>query len=188
RVHGGSSILHPSMRALRSLGPIEHAWLEDLANAPAWSIERLAVVLNDEASITVLAETESLPALRELVLSGELCEAAVAEFVAAPWWKQLTRLTIADRDVDAVGRWYKRYRELGVPWLAVQQAYTDPTDAVGWEVAFGPNNACEATLRGFTPHATFAELRRMLAQAPVEATLVASDHYAPRASDLAIPE
>jgi uncharacterized protein (TIGR02996 family) len=186
RVHGGRSILHPVMRALRTLGPIDETWLVDLVASPiAWSIEHLEVELDDEAAIELLRSATNLPALRELWLSGELCEAAVRELPKAAWWSQLQRLAIADRDVGAAGIWHARHRELGVPWLAVQQAYTDPTNALGWELAFGPSGACEATLRGFTPHATFGELAKMAKQVPFVCTLVASDYYAPAASDLA---
>jgi uncharacterized protein (TIGR02996 family) len=187
RVHGGRSILHPVMRALRTLGPIDATWLADLVAAPiAWSIERLEVEINDEAAIELLRSATNLPALRELWLSGALCEQALRVLPKAAWWSQLQRLAIADRDVGTVGVWHERHRELGVPWLAVQQAYNDPTNALGWELAFGPSGACEATLRGFTPHATFEELGKMAKQVPFVPTLVASDYYAPAAGDLAI--
>ena len=187
RVHGGRSILHPVMRALRTVGPLDASWLADLVAAPiAWSIEHLEVELDDEAAIELLRSATNLPKLRELWLSGALCEQAMRELPKAVWWSQLQRLAIADHDVGAVGTWHRRHRELGVPWLAVQQEYSDPTHALGWELAFGPSGACEATLRGFTPHATLEELGKLAKQVPFVPTLVASDYYAPAAGDLAI--
>ncbi|MFT3698696.1 MAG: hypothetical protein QM831_36455 [Kofleriaceae bacterium] len=184
-VDRGWSVLAPTMRALKQLGPIDGDWVKDLVGAgPAWNIEKLHVIVNGDDEIEMLQRATNLPKLRELTLSGESLETAVAELASAPWWKQLERLTIVDRDVDGVGTWQKRHREIGVPWLAVQQAYTDPTDAVGWELAFGPNGGCEATLRGYASDATFGELRRMVGQTPFKPTLVASDHYDPRTSDL----
>ena len=59
-----------------------------------------------------------------------------------------------------------------------------PLRADGWELAFGPANACEATLRGFTPEATRDALKKLLAAVPVRAVkLVASRYYTPAAVD-----
>jgi len=109
---------------------------------------------------------------------------SVIELLTATWWKQLERLTLHYAERDEFAAWHARRDELGVPWLAVQQAYSDPTNALGWELAFGPSGACEATLRGFTPHATFAELGKMAKQVPFVPTLVASEYYAPATGDL----
>ena len=185
RVHGGHSILHPVMRALRRVGPLDGSWIADLVRSPiAWSIEHLEVMIDHKMAIELLCSATNLPALRELWLSGALCEQAARELPKAAWWPQLQRLAIADSDAGAAGNWHKRHRDLGVPWLAVQQAHSEPTNALGWELAFGPSGACEATLRGFTPHGTFEELGKMAKQVPFVPTLVASEYYVPAAGDL----
>lgn len=184
RAHG-SSVLSPLMTSLRELtGPIGPDWLDDLISDRPWRIEKLEVYVNDERAIELLRDNDNLTNLRELWLNGELAEQAVAELPRAVWWKQLHRLAIADRDIDAVARWQPRHAKLGVPWLAIQQHITDPTDALGWEIAFGPAGAAEATLRGYTPGATFAELHRLVALSPIKPALVASEYYAPLPTDL----
>ncbi|HET9993120.1 MAG TPA: hypothetical protein VFQ65_31510 [Kofleriaceae bacterium] len=186
-VHFGSaSVLHPAMRALREVGPINRTWLEDLVAASRpWAIETLDVDLSDEDMVAMLAATAKLPALRHLIVRSNFVELAVHLLTEAAWWRQLERLTIVDLD-GAPHVWHGRHSELAVPWLAVRTEYRDPVKAEGWELAFGPGNACEVTLRGFTPEATREALKQLLATIPVRAVkLVASRHYTPAAIDAA---
>jgi uncharacterized protein (TIGR02996 family) len=184
-VHAGSaSILHPDMRALRELGPINRTWLEDLVTTPRpWAIATLDIDVSDEAMIAMLRDTTTLPALRHLIVRGDYAEQAAAGLARAAWWPQLERFTIVDpRNMPHA--WHDRRRELAVPWLAVRTLHDDPVHADGWELAFGPDNACEVTLRGFTPEATRDSLKQLLAATPVRAVkLVASRHYAPATVD-----
>ena len=184
-VHAGSaSILDPSMRALRELGPISRAWLEDLVAADRpWAIETLDVDLSDEDMISMLRDTATLPALRHLIVRGDWADPSALLLTAAPWWSQLERFTIATPEAGP-HTWHGRAERLGVPWLAARMACTDPVRTDGWELAFGPNDACEVTLRGFSPEATRDALKKLLAATPVRTVkLVASRHYTPAACD-----
>ncbi|HEY6040380.1 MAG TPA: hypothetical protein VIV58_39115 [Kofleriaceae bacterium] len=186
-VHFGSaSILDPSMRALRDVGPINRAWLEDLVAAPRpWAIETLDVDLSDEGMIALLRDTAALPALRHLIVRGDFADPAVEALQRAGWWHQLDRLTIADM-LGAPAVWHAWSEALDVPWFAVRTQCSNPVRAEGWELAFGPGNACEATLRGFTPEATRDALKKLLAATPVRhVKLVASRYYTPSAIDAA---
>jgi uncharacterized protein (TIGR02996 family) len=184
-VHAGSqSVLHPDMRALREIGPINRAWLEDLVAArEPWAIATLDIDLSDEDMISMLRDSTTLPALRHVILRGDFAEQAAGSLATAAWWRQLDRLTVVDPS-GAPDAWHARRTELALPWLAVRTLYANPVRAEGWELAFGPANACEATLRGFTPEATRDALKKLLAVTPVRAvTLVASRHYTPAAVD-----
>ena len=185
-IHARSaSVLDPSMRALRELGPINRTWLEDLVAAPRpWAIETLDVDISDPGMFSMLRETELLPALRHLIVRGDFNEQSITSLVRTRRWPQLDRLTI----VDSLGHasWQARRAPLGVPWLAIRMACSDPVRADGWELAFGPNSACEVTLRGFTPEATREALQKLLASVPMRTVkLVASRYYAPSADDAA---
>jgi uncharacterized protein (TIGR02996 family) len=184
-VHAGSaSLLHPTMRALRELGAINRAWLEDLvAVQRPWAIETLDVEVSDVGMIELLRDTAALPELRHLSLRGDFTEQSISWLREAAWWQGLERLTIVDA-LNAPHTWLARHAQLAVPWLAIRTVCSDPVRADGWELAFGPNNACEATLRGFTPEATRDALKKLLAATPVRAVkLVASRHYTPAAVD-----
>lgn len=183
RVHGGEPILDSHMRALRQLGPLEDNWLLALLAADApWAIEDL--VLAEVESLELLRDTMLLPALRRLALP-RFCEDDITELVRATWWPQLERLTLHHDGRDEFAAWHARRDELGVPWLALVQEHSNPNVADGWEVAFGPNGACEVTLRGFTQHATRDALRALLPAIPSpQIKLVASEHYAPAQVDV----
>jgi len=178
--HGSASLLDPSMRALRELGPINPAWLEDLVAAPRpWAIETLDVDFSDDGMIAILRAATTLPALRHLIVRGDFTEQAARTLASAAWWRQLDRVTIVDDQPLA-------WRDLKVPWVAVRIPCIDPVNADGWELAFGPNNACEVTQRGFSPEATREALQKLLATIPVRSVkLVASRYYAPSADDAA---
>jgi uncharacterized protein (TIGR02996 family) len=183
RVHAGEPILDPSMRALRRLGPIEDNWLLALLAADApWAIDDLE--LAELGDLELLRDTELLPALRRLALP-RFSEDDVTELVTATWWKQLDRLTLHYAGRDELAAWHARRDELGVPWLALVQEHSNPNLADAWEVAFGPDGACEITLRGFTQHATLDALRELLPAIPSpQIRLVPSEHYAPAQVDV----
>jgi len=186
-VHAGSaSILDPSMRALREVGPINRAWLEDLVAAPRpWAIETLDVDVSDPGMFEMLRDTTALPALRHLIIRGDFNEQSIHSLVRAAWGPQLDRLTIID-GLKAPHTWQARQARLGVPWLAIRTVCTEPVRADGWELAFGPDHACEVTLRGFTPEATRDALKKLLAAMPARPVkLVASRYYTPSAADAA---
>ena len=177
-------LLDPAMRSLRELGPIEGSWIDALIARP-WPIESLDIDLDtlNIPDINKLYSATTLPKLRSLTLSGLALDTAVAALPHAVWWKQLERLTVVD---DNVTTWYGRRRELGVPWLAIVRAHTDPTYARGWEVAYGPNDACEITQRGWTPHASIDALAELVLRIPAPAgyKLVASPYYEPSPVDM----
>src|SRR3569833_4194104 len=138
-----------SMRALREVGPIIRAWLEELVAAPRpWAIETLDVDVSDPGMFEMLRDTTALPALRHLIIRGDFSEQSVHSLVRAAWGPQLARLTIID-GLKAPHTWQARQARLGVPWLAIRTVCTEPVRADGWELAFGPDRACEVTLRGF---------------------------------------
>jgi uncharacterized protein (TIGR02996 family) len=183
--HGSASVLHPDMRALRELGPISRAWLEDLVAAPRpWAISTLDIDVSDRELIEMLGATATLPALRHLILRGDFANHAANTLGTAAWWSQLERLTVVENARAAPQPWHALRSELAVPWLAVRMLHDDPVRAEGWELAFGPDGTCEATLRGFTPEASRDALKKWLAATPVRAVrLVASRYYAPAATD-----
>lgn len=184
-VHPGSAcILSPGMRALRELGKIETPWIMELATAPQpWAIETLSVDIAMQEAFDALVTTAALPALRHLVISSIWTQDEAAEpLVRAPWFSQLERLTVSTRDVDPAF-WSARQRELGI-WVAVRAEHWHPVTTDGWELAFGPNEACEVTLRGYTPEATFAVLRELLAKVDRRVVrLVQSRWYTPAQCD-----
>ena len=186
-VHAGSaSILDHSMRALREVGPINRAWLEDLVAARRpWAIDTLDLDISDAGMIDLLRDTTTLPALRHLIVRGDSADEAASRLARSAWWHQLDRLTIVDpRAMTLSG--FGRRAELHVPWLAVRWPASDPVRTDGWEFAFGPAEACEATLRGFTPEARREALKMHLSAMPVSTVkLVASRYYAPSAADRA---
>lgn len=184
-VHPGSAcILGPDMRALRELGKIETPWIMALATSPQpWAIETLSVDIATQEAFDALVATPQLPALRHLVISSIWTQEEAAEpLVQAPWFSQLERLTVYARDVEPA-LWSARQRELGI-WVAVRAEHWQPVTTEGWELAFGPGEACEVTLRGFTPEATFAALRALLAKVDRRVVkLVPSHWYVPAPCD-----
>ena len=135
--------------------------------------------------IDLLRDTTTLPALRHLIVRGDSADEAASRLARSAWWHQLDRLTIVDpRAMTLSG--FGRRAELHVPWLAVRWPANDPVRTDGWEFAFGPAEACEATLRGFTPEARREALKIHLSAIPVRTVkLVASRYYTPTAADAA---
>jgi len=185
-VHPKSAcILDPGMRALRELGRLDEAWLlELLAVDRPWAIETLDIDVETATTFDLLTATTLLPALRHLVISYPWVEDEGADqIVTARWWSQLERLTIIDGR-DTHRSWQARRAQLGVPWLAVRNHHVVPATTDGWELAFGPDGACEVALRGFTPHATREALAALLAKVEAPAVrLVPSRYYLPAQPD-----
>ena len=181
-VHRNSDVvLDPAMRALRELGPIDSAWMEALVETPQpWAIEKLEIELGDASDVKRLAATTKLPKLRHLTLRVDTPD-HVARLQHAVWWPQLERLTVTGYLAD----WVKRRKEVTVPWLGVVSLYVEPSEALGWEVALGPNGACEATLRGITPHGSLEALAELLPQVQAaQIKLVRSPYYVPSEVDI----
>jgi len=173
------------MRSLREIGVLSGDWLEALVDeARPWAIESLAVELQREADSLLLSKATNLPTLRRLEVHSDHLDTVIAALPHASWWPQLERLSVVGGASLAV--WHKRRQELRVPWLAVTAAHSDPTDALGWEIALGPNGACEVTLRGFTPHGTLARLGELLPGIPGVSSikLVRSEFYVPSTVDI----
>lgn len=187
-VHRGSEcVLDPAMRSLRELGPIDATWIDALAGAARpWAIEALEIELGAERDVAKLCATTTLPKLRSLTISAGHLDGVVAQLTKAVWWKQLERLTVVVDAEDDYAKWAGRHRELGVPWLAIVRSFEEPATAKGWEVAYGPNDACEITLRGWTPHASIDALGELLQKIPAPAgyKLVASEYYVPSPVDM----
>ena len=183
-VHPESAcVLHPVMRALRELGPIESGWVDALVDGKPWAIERLEIAIDDQDALAKLASATTLPALRELVVRTDIPD-EVASLPRAKWWPQLSRLTVVTRE-NEYAEWKRRQAELGVPWLAVAERFTDPVDTAGWEVAFGPDGACEVALRGFSPHGSLDALSELLSAIPASPVkLVPSRYYVPSQVDV----
>lgn len=168
--HGGESLLVDDMLALRTLvGKLDDTWTSALARG-SWNVATLEI-----HAVGELAKAP-LPALRHLIANGELDAAAFA----APWWPQLQRLTLVGVDRTV---WQARYREVGVPWLAIVAEERDTGRS--WEVAFGPGGACEVTQRGWSPRGGLDALAEILPTLPVASvTLVPSEYYAPSSVDV----
>ena len=185
RVHGGEPIIHPAMRALRTLGPVDAQWIAALLAGPTpWAIEELDISdLDIGADLQLLRDTRLLPNLRRLTLPAN-SHAAIGVLATAAWWKQLERVTIRVDDFAAErGAWLDRRAALAVPWLALVQHHNEHTSVDGWELAFGPANAIEATMRGFTPFASLDVLAKLIEPlGPVK--LVRSEHYDPAQADV----
>jgi uncharacterized protein (TIGR02996 family) len=184
-VTGGPSVLAPTMRALRELGPLNKDWIGLLrAIERPWAIEKLVVDEDDPATLEKLAAAPNLPSLRELVVISDEPDNIVAALPHATWWSQLQRLSVFTGESD-LAIWQPRRHELTVPWFGIGQLHHDPVRTPGWEFAFDQRGTCEVTLRGFTPQASLEALRELLPGVQAQTIrLVPSRHYEPAAVDV----
>lgn len=195
RVHRESQcVLDPVMTSLRSVGPLNWRWIITLANAPTpWAIEHLEIECRDldrldqfgESGPALLARSSALPNLRSLVLRGTIADDVIPTLRTASWWKQLARVTIAARE-PVWGSGVDRRRAVApVGWFALVHEEDAPVASDGWEVAFGPEDACRITLRGFCSLGSVTRLDQILRDLPRTASieLVPSAHYVPSPTD-----